>query len=255
MRARATARWVAVLALPLCSTLGCGGRTDIDDQGSSAPDATVTSGPFECEAEGIRFCGEHDLCPPFGFPECTGVGCTPAGDRSNQESLEIGVCWPDIPSWVNSPCIACDDGEVCVHDDASGLFCVPFGVCAKLWELGATTACRYADKSAFTNAPLAVSLSCPEPDNAFCGGACEPCPLEFPCVGRSATKPLGICVEAFGGIYQCSASDPSPCSTTGDICALFRVDPADQPFADRFGVCVQSDVCAAASAAGLVDCL
>ncbi|MFO0548137.1 MAG: hypothetical protein U0271_07100 [Polyangiaceae bacterium] len=233
---------------------GCGARDDLATGGAGGQTNSGTQGgSASCEADGIRMCGAND-CPPIGFDECPGIGCTPTGDRTSLEPLDVGVCWPDIPEWVNHPCFACEADEVCVHDTLGGLFCAPFELCSALWDSGATTACRYADKSPFVNEPWAQSPYCPHSElGTLCGGTCPPCVGDDPCVGRSAEQPFGVCVSQLT-YAECSATNPGACLAS-QLCAVFAVDPDSQPVADRFGLCLHIENCRVAEAAGLVHCL
>lgn len=243
------AHWAKAAGLLLTLLLGCGGRTL--EEGSPGGGGSTSAGPPDpvaCEAAGIRLCGGP--CDPLGFEGCPGVGCTPVGDRVTGEALDVGVCWPDIPEWVNKSCFACDEGEVCVHDALGGLYCVPTEVCSALWALGATTACRYADKSSFQNLPIADLPYCVGGSDV-CGGDCGGCFPNVHCVGRSATQSFGVCMSN-SLLAPCTKQDPSTCSI--GMCATFRVPEEDQAVADRFGGCVKKSVCASAQEAGIINC-
>lgn len=165
---------------------GCGGRTDLPSNDASDPHdgAGVT-----CEAAGVRLCG--GACPSLEPPECPGYGCTPALDRTTLDPTAGGVCWYDLPEHTTRACAACEDGEACAYRGPEDLVCVPRAVCSALWALGDTKACRYADKSAYTNDATPVPDFCPPGgDGLVCGGTCA---CKEHCIGRSPLHPFGIC--------------------------------------------------------------
>lgn len=94
--------------------------------------------------------------------------------------------------------------------------------------------------------PLAVSDGCP---SGLCGPGCE-CNEGDVCVGRSADKPFGLCVFVASD-RTCLPADRSECP---DACAVFRVGPEDQGYADAHGLCTFDEACAAAEARGFVTC-
>lgn len=205
-----------------------------------------------CAPDGVRLCGGTEDCPELGFEECPGVGCTPVSDRDTTADLAVGVCWPDVPDWVNRKCHACPDGDVCVHRGTDGLDCVPFSVCAALDELGAGQSCRYADKSAFDGDALPTPAGpCPGGAGDFsCGGDCGDCFIGL-CTGRSPGRPFGLCVGTASNGLACSApaggAVSPPCSYF-QYCAVFDADAADDPVARRFGVCMEKEECLGAAA-------
>jgi len=262
---------VVILAAALA---GCG-RTSLDGQGvggmwSGSQGSTGSSAGAAgslCDPAGIRVC--HDPECPVIPGECPPLGCTPAANLETGAPEQAGVCWLDIPTFLSEPCIACNDGEVCVHRSPTELICVPFAVCDSLAKLGAPTVCRYADKSPFTDAPPASGPCPPGQSGILCDGGCGPCndspPLHlFRCVGRSATRPHGLCVETASGTpnlgFRCSyAPDGSPiqaCPTKlGELCAVFSVGPPDDIVAQSFGICVPGTECVAAATAMPLRCL
>jgi len=162
--------------------------------------------------------------------------------------LDAGVCWPDIPNWADEPCIACDASDACVHRAPDELFCVPRSVCDALGDLGATTACTYTDKTAYTGEPTPELPGCPAIDDV-CGGDCGACAPQEVCTGLSPTHPFGMCVGK--GTYrgtQCTFDAefyplPVPCPDS-ELCAVWQDgDPADQATANRFGVCLIDHNC------------
>ena len=145
------------------------------------------------------------------------------------------------------------------------LVCVSPALCDTLWDLGATTVCRYADKSAYTHTPLPPITSEPCPGGSsskgtLCAGDCGDCAgpgLEDAiCTGRSPSHPFGVCaiLDWSGGTQQ---PLPLPCSIDVDgtmiqkcgydswglLCAVFQVPSEDEPAARRFGVCMEDTVC------------
>ena len=190
----------------------CGGNVVVDvDAGAGAGQSTGPAsgsssssgvgGATPCRAaDGVRLCGGADQqCPALNPPVCPGFGCTPALDVDTFADEPAGVCWSDLPGGGLTPCIACADGQVCVQRARDELFCTDPAVCQALYGLGATTACRYADKAAFDDEPLPDAPdACPvvAGSNALCGGGCGACgPIGYICTGRSPAHPLGVCAE------------------------------------------------------------
>lgn len=257
--------------------LACGGRSGLDAEGgtldASAPafDAAPRpdAGPFDpCLVDGVRMCGPG--CPPLGTPPC----CTPAYDRASGAATGAGACWLDLGDRGQRDCAGCEDGETCAYRAPGRLVCVPEGVCRALSAMGATGACRYADKSGYDGRPLAdPPTSCPAGRDGkpladqyvLCGGACGGCarPPQYahvPCSGRSADRPYGICPSKFppsvtsvDRIQRCSSDADCP-GTASFFCAVFRVGPADQTEARAYGACMATYRCTEAAIAGQVDC-
>jgi len=132
------------------------------------------------------------------------------------------------------------------------LVCVPLDICRALALLGSSRACRYADKSAYDGSPIASGVAtCPSDAQGhslrnahiLCGGDCGDCPPDRPCIGRSATRPIGICgsLDIIGGgssvdrIKRCATA--ADCASFPAPCAIFHVAPEDQPAADQYGSC------------------
>ncbi|MEJ7731100.1 MAG: hypothetical protein WKG00_18030 [Polyangiaceae bacterium] len=182
------------------------------------------------------------------------------------------MCWADTPNEAALQCDACQDGQVCAQRGPEQLVCVSPEVCEALWDLGAVTVCRYADKSAYDHQPLPnPSGDCPggaASAGKICGGACGPCDVDGSsqprrCTGRSPLHPYGVCAHEtnFGGtgepaaIPSCTiAADGAmlePCATHGDItyCAVFDVPPTDLAAARRHGICLRTKVCLHVAAA------
>ena len=251
--------------------VGCGGRTALSeglgggdggllDSAADVPTDTEDGGPFDpCLVQGVRLCGPG--CSPVGTPEC----CAAVRDRETDEALVAGVCWTDLSDTGQRPCAGCRDGEVCVERAPGSLVCVPFDICRALALLGSARACRYADKSAYDGSPLAPgAATCPNDTNGhslrnahmLCGGDCGDCVPGRPCIGRSPSRPLGVCgsIDIVGGgssedrIKRCATA--ADCGFVHASCAVFHVAPEDQPAADQYGNC-NYDCETAAGAVGL----
>jgi len=224
------------------------GQTDLD---SGSTSACNTSG-------GVRLCGGPQ-CPALPAPQCPGEGCTTTMTSADASS-GIGVCWADLADHGQSLCFACADGDACVYRHADELICVPVAVCERLFALGATNVCRYADKTRYDNRPLPASpAGCPgglEGQHILCGGGCGDDCFGEPCVGRSPTHPYGICASAdpvnLGSVSTCSVTSQGlvrPCpANTDDACAIFDTETADQSEARRYGLCLGRAVCQRAAA-------
>lgn len=238
--------------------LSCGGRTALDEgldedggllDGGGADVSTDTEGggPFDpCLVQGVRLCGPG--CSPVGTPEC----CAAVRDRQTDEALSAGVCWTDLEDTGQRPCVGCRDDEACVERAPGSLVCVPLDICRALSLLGSARACRYGDKSGYDGSPIAPGATkCPNDSlghslrNAriLCGGDCGDCAPGTPCIGRSPSRPLGVCgsIDIVGGgssvdrIKRCAKS--SDCGFVHASCAVFQVAPEDQPAADQYGNC------------------
>ena len=242
---------------------GCSARTGLDDGtgGSGAPSSgsTGTLVPEDlCEPDGIRVCHDPECPAP---QDCKGMGCTPASDRDSFVPSESGVCWTDIQDWPNEECFACPDGDACVHRGADELHCVPLSVCVSLAALGAANVCTYADKSPFTNQPLATSSTCPVRDHSVCGGICGDCASGFRCTGRSATRPYGLCAPLTAidkHPRTCSYEDSGPATVAcayqnNYYCAVHA--SGNERLARKFGVCMQLGPCSSAAKAMPLHCL
>jgi hypothetical protein len=264
-------RWPTILLVLAAS---CGGRTMLDawvDAGYDGGDAGVEAaspdaGPCSTP-EGVRICGGTRDCPRLTAPTCAGYGCSQTDPGGN-----AGVCWSDLPDKAAQLCNACSDGKVCVYRGPSELICAPPDLCQLLWEDGDTAACTYADKSAYTEAPLPSSSGpCPgglggeSGGYLICDGACGDCgPLGLPCVGRSSGRPFGICpsLDPTGSqrtFATCSIVSGHSTACPGNAqysCAVFVVDPANQNVAQEYGLCVPAPLCQkiAAVLPGGLDC-
>jgi len=234
----------------------CGARSSLETSGPAGGAGGVGSSKSStgtaalCDPAGIRLCKNPEC--PLAPGACPGLGCTPSADRETGAPETTGVCWDDIPTFVTEQCSACKGDQVCVHRSSTELVCVPFAVCDALYKLGAGAACRYGDKSPFTDEPIAQSPVCPPGhDYQICGGACGDClgtgGYADRCVGRSASRPIGICTD--GMPYLCSFKEDGtaiqPCADAVSYCAIFKLAPPDDVYARLYGVCVGKAACVA----------
>ena len=261
------------MAALVIATSACGGRSIESDGGDAgahpSTDASTAfvdaAGVAACvSSEGVRICGGNAGCPWLDTTECPG-GCTPPLDHDGTPQSAVGVCWTDAADKGAVSCAVCNDGEGCLQRTSDQLVCVPIGVCASLWSDGATTLCRYADKSSYDDRLLPPEpSSCPSNDShaqIFCGGACGGCPLGDAdrCIGRSPDHPVGICVDLFGAGDPENPSDIPTCSVSQNIgcpaedatavCGVFAVARTDQIAAETDGVCIEAQECQAMEAA------
>jgi hypothetical protein len=250
--------------LVLAALAGCGARVVVDaatgggpggaGAGDASASSTASAGGFsphpECAAaDGVRLCGgPQGQCPPLAAPECPGFGCTPAIDIASLTVSATGVCWADAPLGAAAACTACLDGQVCAQRYDDQLVCVPPEVCEALWDLGASSVCRYADKSAYDHQKLpSPEGPCPaEAPSTLCGGACGACLASERCTGRSPGHPFGICVQINGNanpspFWECSMDEGgkilTPCPFVKPICGVFDAAAGDLAAARRYGLC------------------
>jgi hypothetical protein len=176
-----------------------------------------------------------------------------------------------------SDCQECTDGHVCVFESSTNaqnfgpdssaalemqiMGCTDMGY-AEMYALnGRSDLARYADRSAYTNAPLPTPSDCPSIAGlTLCGGACGDCATGYICVGRSPLHPYSLCVNDFTTHPAppnvptfCLRSDTNDCEDVNNPgalrCLTFKVDDASQPVADANSFCVDTAVCNAAAAA------
>lgn len=267
---------LATLSSAMLVAVACAGRTGVDPgaggtaSGGSGGNAAAGQGGVgavggsACQtAEGVRLCGgEHGECSWLDADACPGGGCAAPYDRQREGNAVAGVCFSDLPDQAMRPCPFCDDGEVCLERKPGQLFCVPEGVCARLWLLGARGVCRYADLARYDARPLPVLDHCPPdgPNTTFCGGACtKQCSLNgaAPCVGRSPDHPQGFC--SFEGADDwCALDDKGYVNDCRDneYCGVFRHGDADDAVAKLHGRCLWTPSCLELSSAlpGGFDC-
>ncbi len=211
---------------------------------------TGASHPDCATANAVRLCGGSKACAWLGPPTCPGTGCTAALDVNAFTPSGAGVCWADVDDAAARQCVACRDGDVCVQRYDDQLVCVAEEVCAGLWDLGATTVCRYADKVRYDRRPLPSATGCPSTGQIhFCGGGCPPCPGTMGCTGRSPDHPFGLCVPMTAqGEFQgvaCSntAAECHPGQFNDTACGVFSVPTVDDSAARRYGVCLDRKGC------------
>jgi hypothetical protein len=277
----AVGRAIAALLL-LSPAWACSGRilsSDLDGGASTGDSGGATifidaAAVSACmSSEGVRICGGSAGCPWLDTTQCPG-GCTTPLDRDGTPQSAVGVCWSDAADKGSVSCAVCDDGEGCLQRTPDQLVCIPIGVCESLWGGGATSLCRYADKSAYDDEPLPPEpTTCPTGvpnQHVFCGGACGACgPGNAQrCIGRSPKHPVGICANLNGEGDPNSPSDIPTCSIGGsgvtcphqeatNYCGVFAVASVDQETAQLYGVCIDTQDCLAmqASLPGGFSCL
>ncbi|MCC6526401.1 MAG: hypothetical protein IT373_27385 [Polyangiaceae bacterium] len=142
---------------------------------------------------------------------------------------------------------------MCVQKATEQLVCAGSAVCRALWDLGAKSVCRYADKSAYDNQALPVPTGpCPGGTifQRLCGGACGACdPVYEVCTGRSPLHPFGFCAPAglSGAAAPCALAPGGgmalPCAFPDDYCGIFEVPVADAPAAAAYGICLSQPGC------------
>ena len=120
-----------------------------------------------------------------------------------------------------------------------------------LAQNGAADRVHYADFSAWTGAALPIPSVCPDLGSmSGCGGivgaSCGQCLEGERCVGRSPSHPVGVCLPTRDATNACSSGGEtdSPCADPSAACFSFQVDPASQPLADYWGVCLPKASCA-----------
>lgn len=263
---------IAPLALLAC-VVGCGrtalGDGDATDGAASVGDAGFDTGadgaPLDlCAPDGVRICGAG--CPALATPDsgdvaadaagsCPGLGCLPAEDVESLAPGAAGVCWADTRASAEFPCGTCNDGEVCLQQQATGLVCVPEDVCRALWDLGVRDVCRYADFHVYDGRPLPVSsAACPPAPAGYevCGPTCEACDQGERCVGRSPDHPFGICRDEFSGggvsptdFKKCWSIVSSLPASTGYGCAAFGGPSEDEALAKDWAIILRLKDCLA----------
>ena len=261
MHASIGRRWARIAVL-VCGGMvaACGARTELASSDPSANDAGIGPHPLCASAGGVRLCGGDPPCPELPPPVCKGVGCQRALDALTGAPSAGGACLADVPDYGNTPCNACRDGEACLMRGSGELVCVPLDVCHALWDIGVRNVCRYSDKSAFDDRPIAPPpTACPELarslPGALCGGACGDCtyPLDR-CSGRSPTRPYGICNRTYfsADIATCSIGPsgvPSHwCNATRQndyVCVVYKNGTDSVALGKRYGSCLPPNYCLA----------
>lgn len=246
------------LCFVLCAlAAACGGRTGGAggtggsdaagaDDGSAAGDGmTATDGAAsDCVSEsGYALCGGTRDCFP---PQSRGKN-TPCWDCAAQGyGYQTVVCDNSVVPTGEIAGLS-PDGHVYVEAYVPNAWePFPFDVGQLFADNGASDRVRYADWSAWTGAPLPAPATCPQPQGfSICGGNCGPCNPGQKCTGRSPAHPYGLCATLNSPSWFCQASGSCP---TGQGCVVFTVPPADQPIADKGGICFPADVCQAIAA-------
>jgi hypothetical protein len=136
------------------------------------------------------------------------------------------------------------DGQVYVDGLGDGIWDpVPFDVGELFAGDGLGARVRYADWSSWTGASLPTPTSCPKFTSfSICGANCGPCGAGAACTGRSPAHEYGVCLDNYASLAGCDASQGWSCPS-GQSCMVFRVASADQPYADRNGLCLEDGIC------------
>ncbi len=229
--------------------MACGGRTMLS--GADDDQHPFSSHPPCASTSGVRICG--DGCPALGATMCPGYGCTDA-IADDGSTASAGICWSDTAE-TQYLCDDCNEGDACVQRVSGELECVPADVCAALWDLGVTNACRYADKRTYDHRALPEGATgCPSKtvdEWHACGGDCPPCPAPTRCDGVSPDHPFGVCHGAVSSLSpynpQISCSNALFCDVgTGPsnvVCAVPDVPAEDFDVAFDYGICMKQVDC------------
>ncbi len=250
------------LLLLLALASACGGIVEGGAQDGSAEAGAGSDAGDEltsaCQAQGgLMLCGGQcgATCPV----QPDGKGC--ASDLQNpQPSNQLGIC-ATKSSELTLDCQECSDGHVCALDSERWLQstpevtfgfmgCGPIGYAQMYAANGRSDLARYADRSAFTSAPLPAPSTCPSvPGLTLCGGACGSCPTGYVCTGRSPLHPYSLCVNEWSiGNGVCQRAKPGCMDgTTKYRCLTFKVDDPSQSVADQYSICVDRSICEAAA--------
>lgn len=235
-----------------CLMFECGGSVESVGQKEAgpdgAPDGQILDGADEFVAndagftkcstpEGYRVCGGSSECPS-GIAGCDQCVYSDAGS--------LGICSNTFNAFSGDPCwLGCGDQQVCYLErpNALSLSCVPynFGVLASQYV--DHNRLRYADLGTWTGDPIPKPTSCPKFNGfAVCGGACAGCNPGERCLGPSPLHPYGVCIAPPS---LCYADGSKPCTSPGESCFTFTVDPPGQVLADQYGKCVPTAQCQA----------
>lgn len=126
-----TRRVLGLVGVGVALAIACGGRIGDDDAVDGGPMAggggtgatgiggsgrVGAIGGSTCRtAEGVRLCGGPNAeCSWLDTDTCPG-GCVRPYDRDLGGDALAGVCFSDLPDNGSRPCLACEDGEVCVE--------------------------------------------------------------------------------------------------------------------------------------------
>ncbi len=237
--------------------VACGARTGLGGGDGNGGVAWLPH-PLCESASGVRLCGGSPPCPEIPAPECRGYACEHGADVVTSAPASGGACLSDTPGDASSLCHACPDGDACLLRPTGDLVCVPADVCHALWDIGVRDVCRYADKSAYDDRPLAEGGKCPwslgDPMRwALCGGGCGACQEPtWSCTGRSATRGWGICqTSTFKPTIPSCSLTPSGsvvrwCDTQfpdGWACGVYRNAPTDVAASRLYGTCLGPALC------------
>lgn len=228
------------------STPSDGGAEDDGNQGGhdgSVVDSSPDSPSTACvSASGYAVCGGPNGCfPPASRgkqSECW--SCTTQGVYGYQTVL----CENAVDPFGPDPGL-CADGQVYVEAYAPKVWMpFPFDVGQLFASNGAADRVRYADWSAWTGDPLPLPATCPSFQGfSICGGDCDPCPPGQQCTGRSPQHPYGLCATLNPPSWWCDGTSGS-CGN-GEGCVIFTVSTADQPIANKGGICFPGAQCQA----------
>jgi hypothetical protein len=159
-----------------------------------------------------------------------------------------GLCGDATANAHLAGCTACLEGDACSLINPRALECVPKAVCDEKLLVG-ESGCFFPDKTAYTAASIPDPAQCPVAVTGappFCAGSCGACPTGLTCTGRSPTHPVGLCLP-FVKLGQpvspnSLCSKDAPCET-GALCFVYTTNPADTPFAQEYGMCIDAAVC------------
>jgi hypothetical protein len=187
------ARQVSLVVALVClhGLTACGRPEPAACRPPLAPSARAqVPAPNLCVAGGARLCGGE--CGPCDDTSCL-VPRSPEG-----QVADVAVCFGDLADRGDRLCSVCGDGEACLYRSPRQLVCVPDELCQALAARGAAHLCRFTDKSSYdAERPIAsTSAECPHP--SLCGGCCGDCEQGGACVGRSPTRPFGVCADREG---------------------------------------------------------
>jgi hypothetical protein len=228
-------QYVPFLLTLALSSAGCESQVSGDRDGggggsaSASASASSSSGGkwTKCSSpEGFRLCGGPNHCScNFCYVPYKEVGVC------NNSALSADSHW--LPNVV-SP-----DGGVYIDGYGDGIFeSAPFDLGVLMAKAGGANRVRYADLGLWTGAELPSPASCPSiPNIQICGGNCGGCAVGAICTGRSPLHPYGLCV------------DMAPGKCAGDFrWFTFTVEPSAQANANKYSLCIPTQVCEAAAA-------
>jgi hypothetical protein len=158
----------------------------------------------------------------------------------------VSIC-TNLPTIQYGTSTPCPDGTIYVAmqpGSATAFLCSPFDLGVLFAKNDATNRVRYADMGSWTGEALPLPATCPTVEGVeICGGNCGGCSSAGDvCTGRSPLHPFGFCTArepsyCDAGVPHCDPDD----GTNG--CMTFTVDPAAQPEANRYGLCVSLALC------------